>query len=233
MGDTPTLAEAEASEVGTNSTGTTPKRKSSFAAVSMLMSEDTELMSGTSAAAKVFAVPELLEVILIEVGEVDMKSLFVLQRVDTAFHDIIERSRKLRRIMFMEGTNEESDTEPILNPLCFGESINRVLRPATLTKWVPNRVLQIHDPDSDSDGYKDEVRSILGLKCPRFLLCRLEVQSTAPASWQKLKLCHSATARGLYIFTFGIHGTARVLLYVETVAVEIGGQEDRLWKVTN
>ena len=199
----------------------------------MLMSEDTELMSGISAAAKAFAVPELLEAILLEVGKSDMKPLFVLQRVSTTFRDTMRSSPKLWRVMFMEGTNKENDTEPILNPLCFDESINRVLRPATLTKWVPNRVLQIHDPDSDSDGYKDEVRSILGLKCPRFLLCRLEVQSTAPASWQKLKLCHSATARGLYIFTFGIHGTARVLLYVETVAVEIGGQEDRLWKVTN
>ena len=179
------------------------------------MGKNTDLMSGTSAAAKVFAVPELLEDILLEVGKSDMKPLFVLQRVSTTFRDTIDSSPKLRRVMFMEGTNKERDTEPILNPLCFDESINRVLRPATFTKWVPNRVLQIHDPDSDSDGYNDEVRSILGLKCPRFLPCRLEVPSTAPASWQKLKLCHSATARGLYMYTFGIHGTARVLLYVD------------------
>ena len=74
--------------------------------------------------------PRMLEAILIAVGQIDMKSLFVLQGINTTFRDTIERSRKLRRIMFLENTNNKDDTELIFNPLCLTANTTCALSPS-------------------------------------------------------------------------------------------------------
>lgn len=54
----------------------------------------------TSAASKAFAIPELLEQILMDTccEECDSRWLFVLQRVDSAFKDTIQGSTQLLRL---------------------------------------------------------------------------------------------------------------------------------------
>ena len=154
----------------------------------ILTRNDTEPAIESSAAAKVFAMPELLEAILIEVGESEMKSLFVLQRVDTTFQDTIERTRTLRRVMFKQGTNKESDTEPTLNPLLFNKSANRVLYPLLFREWVPHESWPM-----EFGGNECEVSFL------DFIHATDVSQETKPraanASWRTLKLCHSITAR--------------------------------------
>ncbi|PPJ51109.1 hypothetical protein CBER1_07923 [Cercospora berteroae] len=69
----------------------------------------------TSAAARVFGIAELLDMILLEyaASEQQLKrfrpvtKLFVLQRVNHMFHDAIVSSMVLRRAMFLEHADEE------------------------------------------------------------------------------------------------------------------------------
>ncbi|CAK4030964.1 Hypothetical predicted protein [Lecanosticta acicola] len=80
------------------------------------------------AAAKVFAVPELLEDILVKmalqevhIGESTQQqygpalSLFILQRVNTDFSNTIKGSIKLRRLMFLEFADPKSEEAEYLN----------------------------------------------------------------------------------------------------------------------
>jgi hypothetical protein len=79
----------------------------------MLTIEDTEHTNGGTAATKVFAIPELLEIILIELSFIDVKSIFALQRVNRAFKDTINTTKKIRRNIcldpLLEGEGEEHD----------------------------------------------------------------------------------------------------------------------------
>jgi hypothetical protein len=102
----------------------------------MLIRKDTG-QTNDSAAATVFSITELLEVILLEFG-IDlagMKSLFVLKCVNKTFKHTTKKSPKLRRVMFRRGTDRPEDTVPVLNPLPLDRSINRVLYPAILWNW--------------------------------------------------------------------------------------------------
>jgi hypothetical protein len=47
-----------------------------------------------------------------------------------------------------------------------------------------------------------------------YIPCR-EVPATAPASWQKLKICHGATARGLNIDVSAEHSPRAHMLFVD------------------
>ena len=64
----------------------------------------------TPAAAQVFAIPELLEIILVHVGANggihDMKALFTLQRVNTTFQKVITTSKTIRQMMYLEYIQE-------------------------------------------------------------------------------------------------------------------------------
>lgn len=93
------------------------------------------------AAARVFAIPELLETILLKMPMSDravsrsdyrmrdhiqqIKHLFRLQRVDTIFQRTVQRSQPLRSAMFLEHTYEglgsEGDDHPAatFNPLTY------------------------------------------------------------------------------------------------------------------
>ncbi|KAK5128443.1 hypothetical protein LTR85_003111 [Meristemomyces frigidus] len=63
-----------------------------------------------STATKVFAIPELLEQILLR-AESDMYALFRLQRVSHAFKDVIVGTPSLRRIMLLEYATEVESVE--------------------------------------------------------------------------------------------------------------------------
>lgn len=139
-----------------------------------------------------FAIPEMLEAILIELGQQDyddsgMKELFVLQRVNSTFRDMIKSSPKLRRIMFMPGTDKESDIEPTLNPLCFDRRADRVLYPAILDLW---------DPESSADHTDaSEVYHLLFFKVESKTVIKSlrHLRMSKPGSWREMKLCHCAT----------------------------------------
>ena len=66
--------------------------------------------AASSVAAKVFALPELLEMILFQLS---IRQLYRVQRVCRAFKDITERSARLRRHMFLD-LERRSDSAPIL-----------------------------------------------------------------------------------------------------------------------
>lgn len=71
------------------------------------------------AASKVFAIPELLDEILLYLP---LKQLFAIQRVSKAFHDTIGASDRLKRRMFLVHQNTTSPlarplTEDLINPL--------------------------------------------------------------------------------------------------------------------
>lgn len=176
---------------GTTFTGKQARLHKAFRSLTV---KDTVQTVEVTAAEKVFALPELLQLILIEVGDdiAGFKSLFVLQGVNTAFNDMINSSSKLKRIMFKQGTNKDSDTEPVLNPLFFDKSSNGIIHHATLTNWKPTYRTTI----PTSQGYK------------RVLHCYIELTKDAnqsirnlptkpKGSFRELKLCHSAKARGI------------------------------------
>lgn len=66
-------------------------------------------------AAKVLMIPELLENVLLHLVEqpskATIKQLFSLQHVDTRFLKTIKSSRKLRRVMLLEGSQQEVPEE--------------------------------------------------------------------------------------------------------------------------
>lgn len=72
----------------------------------------------TPAAAKVIGVPELLENILLHLG---MQQLFVVQRVNRTFKEVIRGSRRLQHAMFLlhddrqRGDNMPNPPNPILD----------------------------------------------------------------------------------------------------------------------
>ena len=81
---------------------------------------ETEHRSTASAAEKLFAIPELLEIILIELSFIYVKSVFAVQRVNTAFNDTINTTPKIRRNICLdpllereEETEEEVDAEEV------------------------------------------------------------------------------------------------------------------------
>ena len=84
---------------------------------------------GTSTAAQVFAIPELLENVFLQLHtelDGDVRSLFFLQRVNKSFHATISHSTRLQRCMYLQYTpiadNDEcantwsDDLEPMLWP---------------------------------------------------------------------------------------------------------------------
>jgi hypothetical protein len=78
----------------------------------------------TTAAAKVFAIPELLEQILSCVG---IKQLFVLQRVCKNFQSVMLLSKALRQKMWIDSSPRSSDS--LINPLALEEGKDSVLHP--------------------------------------------------------------------------------------------------------
>ena len=196
--------------------GTKLKRNCAFERTTMLTQIPEHANVGT-AAAKVFSLPALVEIILIEIDPTEKKlpqsmadmngpawrcrdcwiamkgfrSLFELQRVNKLFYTTINNAPKLRRIMFKKGTDKQDDLTPILNPLCFD--------PLSFGDFS-HRVLYPAELDEwmvdgwydadDEDIETAEHGPYLTLHCHGGNL-----SGPAPASWRELKLCHSATAR--------------------------------------
>jgi hypothetical protein len=65
---------------------------------------------------KVFAIPELLEHILVKLDVRYPHQLFVMQRVNSTFKGVIESSKPIRQAMYLEAS-EEDGTIPKINPL--------------------------------------------------------------------------------------------------------------------
>lgn len=68
----------------------------------------------TTKAAEVFAIPELLEQILLELPNQD---LLLAQRTNKTFRDAILGSRRIQRALFFRTSAPSSQTRPRLNPL--------------------------------------------------------------------------------------------------------------------
>lgn len=71
-------------------------------------------MMAESAASRLFAIPELLEQILLHFC---MKELFQLQRVSKACVDTIQGSKKLRQVMLLEHSSGDVELTHSINPL--------------------------------------------------------------------------------------------------------------------
>jgi len=77
----------------------------------------------TDKAAEVFAVPELLETIFLQLPP---KDLLLAQGVNTTFRDVIKNSIQIQRSLFYASlpvTNGEAEPKPRINPL-----IDRIFR---------------------------------------------------------------------------------------------------------
>ena len=74
-------------------------------------------MATPNAAERVCGISELLENILLHLGNGTpaMKQLFVMQRINSSFRDIVNTSKKLRRIVYLE---KGEGVEGRANPLC-------------------------------------------------------------------------------------------------------------------
>lgn len=132
----------------------------------------SKLDPGTvTAAARVFAIPELLEHILCALGNTDVRSVFALQRVNTLFNDTINTSKWIRRIICLEPLPKKDKSQnsypdaPVLNPLCYDPQIGCLLWPALLYAW----------PDSKSSGASSD---------PVFIDCRT---ARPPKDWEALQ----------------------------------------------
>lgn len=82
-------------------------------------------------ATKVFAVPELLESILLELPA---KDLLLAQRVDTTFRDAIDHSIKIQRALFFKpdlAASQDVQAEPRINPL-----LKRILDINCNSPWI-------------------------------------------------------------------------------------------------
>ena len=149
-----------------------------------------QINAGPSAAATVFSITELLEVILIEVGDdlAGMKSLFVLQAENKTFKRTIKKSTKLRRIMFRKGTVTKDDKEPVWNPLLFDKSVHSVLYPAVFDEWIPDSMHIEPSPTCPAPcgclTFEHHVPAPL-----------IVLPIGPPGSWRELKLCHSSFVR--------------------------------------
>lgn len=97
-----------------------------------------------------FGVPELLEKTLIQLSLIDVKSVFALQRVNTAFKDTINRSKKVRRMICLDPLldgEEEGHFKlcgPKVNPLCFDKRVGGMLWPALLHAWANEKENQLY-----------------------------------------------------------------------------------------
>jgi hypothetical protein len=122
------------------------------------------------------------------VGQVDMKSLFVLQGINTTFRDTIKRSRKLRRVMFLENTNNKDDTELILNPLCLVANTTCALSPSSLMTWFSGSI-----PSCMSESLNGEASLSLNLGCSTNRFSRKLSQQNH--SWHKTMLGKGIVSR--------------------------------------
>ena len=102
----------------------------------------TEREPTTNAAAKVFAIPELLEDILLHL---DMKQLFSLQRVNSSFHGTIKKSSPLRQKMWLDTGVANGWTKNAVNPLFLDKTDRGVLYPVL---FVGGECLPVIDPNT-------------------------------------------------------------------------------------
>ena len=75
-----------------------------------------------TAAARVAHVPELVEMILLCLGQIDVKDLLLAQRVSKHFKAVIDGSTKLQQALFFKA--DPDCTEPRLNPLITARLLN-------------------------------------------------------------------------------------------------------------
>ena len=120
-------------------------------------------MSDGTAAAKVFAIPELLKIVLIELSIIDVNSIFALQRLNTTFNDTINTTKKIRCNICLDPaleTDEEEGTKELrLNPLCSDERIGGLLWPALRVAWAPIRERRQTDYSASLDYYPKAPRN--------------------------------------------------------------------------
>ena len=139
-----------ASEKANAESGKATPSKSSFGLPYITLQELTAATdTATNAAAKVFAVPEIVEGIL---TQVDMKRLFTVQRVCTTFRDIINQSKQLRRIMWLDNADDKKLDDAALNPVCHNRSRKGTLYPLDVSIGGFN-------------PHKDEAGETIGYDC--------------------------------------------------------------------
>lgn len=107
-----------------------------------VLKRDAVPSTAPSAASKVFGIYELVEQILIDLGRIDARSVFALQRVNKGFSATVEKSKKLRRVICLDVVLDGEEEPrpwyqgPELNPLCFDKRIGGLLFPALLNAWT-------------------------------------------------------------------------------------------------
>lgn len=139
------------------------------------------------AAAKIFAIPELLESILLELHGKDLKTVLLAQHINKTFRDTIKSSIKIQRALFLKpDPTRDPQAKPRINPFLL-DIIHMICKTHRLSVWL--------DVADDSDR-----TPLLGLwkKDDGFHLC-VEIASIKPltrpvrqgleaanASWQRM-----------------------------------------------
>ncbi|KAK4620183.1 hypothetical protein CLAFUW4_10942 [Fulvia fulva] len=123
------------------------------------------------AAAKVLAIPELLEMIL---EKADPIQLFALQRVDRTFHAMILNSKRVRRRMLLETPNAVNDAA--VNEILNNPRVKRAIaRFEIRSRWFSRRIM-LKCPCPEIKAYRTKHhRSML-----RY--------TTMRASWRQIKI---------------------------------------------
>ena len=165
-----TMVYKETQEQDKTKTSLQVRQSKTYSAVLLLIIEKGHIMT-TSAAARVLAIPELLEMILLHLSMpalIDsitatptIQELFAVQRVNATFRNMIQQSMKLRRVMYLDPLRGHEDGETGLNPVC--------IRPDTIISPLS---LYVHPPT-------------FGPKSPKFY-CRARFNINEEHKWEGL-----------------------------------------------
>ena len=139
-----------------------------------------------SASAKAFAMPELLENILIYFDTSEIRQLLDMQCINTIFRDTIRTSKNLRRKMLLEDQVDERCTKPMINPLC----LETTKRSGVLFPVLVKRRDFLHLPMQERDDYhciSCWVDAPLGEN-----LTLEELPIVKGGFWRSMKICNDA-----------------------------------------
>jgi hypothetical protein len=118
---------------------------------------------------------------LVELSVIDVKSVFALQRVNAAFNDTINTTKKIRRNICLNPlleTEEEALINLKPNPLCSDKRIGALLRRALLHAWT------------NSAGMKQAARGWVEL--PYSMKTPIDWQALQHGSWRSTKFAQTA-----------------------------------------
>ena len=150
-----------------------------------------------SATSQVFAVPELLELIL---QHIDFYQLYRLQRTNILFRNVIRDSKRLRQKMFLE--TQEDSTELLINPLLPSDNPLPHL-PQQLLDWWSNHlrlsmpvVCLYYAPSSNGFHHTRNAPAGFWITYTYRVLAKLKTLRRRNASWRRMKImtCPSKVA---------------------------------------